>query len=322
MTYNYKSILKTFNYSKENYKIISDFLLYGDIKNPDIKLKVDEVTKVFKPNFKSRDWFRLSTTKSYISAVINIKLETKNRKLEKIIHSWLKKENIGKDVFSTEWVRNPLGQNNDETTLFNFEDNSETEITDVNKKLSINLEMLTKSEDSKLIKLLKEIGMISVKKGGKNRQGEALQGTWINRDLSVKYAEWLDPKFSIWVSQKILELINDGVSWNEIRITTRKDYKPLTDAIEKYILPKYPKMVENIVFGKIANYINLKVIGQKAKEIRIKKGIEENELTRDFFTEENLKEIEKVQIFTEILISHFQLHDFKNLEKEINSYKL
>jgi len=29
MTYKYKSVLKSFQYSKENYKIISDFLLSG-----------------------------------------------------------------------------------------------------------------------------------------------------------------------------------------------------------------------------------------------------------------------------------------------------
>ena len=177
------------------------------------------------------------------------------------------------------------------------------------------LELLNQKQ---FIKLIKAIGLIIVKKGGNDR---TLTGTWIHKDLAVKYAEWLDPKFSIWISQKIQELLNDGVSWNEIRDITKIDYKPLILAIEKYVMPKYPKMDEDILKGRIANFINIKVIGQKAKEIREEKGIEPHELTRDFFTKEELIQIEKLQVFTEILISQFKLHDFQSLEERINLYE-
>jgi prolipoprotein diacylglyceryltransferase len=80
-------------------------------------------------------------------------------------------------------------------------------------------------------------------------------------------------------------------------------------------------MDKNIVYGRIANFINLKVIGQKAKEIREEKGIEPSELTRDFFTKKELDRIEKLQIFTEILISQFEIYTFKELEEKINLYK-
>ncbi|EJF06076.1 hypothetical protein ThvES_00018540 [Thiovulum sp. ES] len=138
----------------------------------------------------------------------------------------------------------------------------------------------------------------------------------------MKYAEWLDPKFSIWISKKIQELVSDGISWNEIRDLTKMDYKPLTLAIKTHIVPLHPKLNYNIVYGKIANYINCRVIGKKAKEIRDEKGIEAHELTRDFFTKEQLDQIEKVQIFTEILISQFDIYDFQSLSKKISKYKL
>jgi hypothetical protein len=169
---------------------------------------------------------------------------------------------------------------------------------------------------------MKSISLVSIKKGNKkgSKKGKSLQGTWIHRDLAIKYAEWIDPEFSIWISQKIQELVSDGVAWNKIRQTTRIDYKPLTDAIEKNIITRYPNMDENIVYGQIANYINIKVIGQKAREIREEKGIEANQLTRDFFTKEELDKIEKLQVFTEILISQFQIYTFKKLEKKIELY--
>jgi len=38
--------------SKESYKIISDFLLSGEKSNPNILLKVNEITNTFRPNAK------------------------------------------------------------------------------------------------------------------------------------------------------------------------------------------------------------------------------------------------------------------------------
>ena len=290
MTYKYSTILKTFNYSKESYKIISDFILSGDITNPDILLNVTKISKEFGkvPN----EWFRISSTISFAKALIRIKIKDNDKRLKKAFLKFIK---------------------------LNMSDTGITRITQNSDFIAI----LEKLDYKQLQKLMKEIGLISIKRGNLkgSKNGKSLQGTWLHKDLSIKYAEWLDSEFSIWISQKIQQLINDGVSWNEIRATTKMDYKPLILAIEKYAMPKYQNMDENILKGQIANYINIRVIGQKAKDIRTEKGIEPHELTRDFFTEENLKEIEKVQIFTEILISHFQLHDFKSLEKEINRYK-
>jgi len=288
MVYKYDSILKTFQYSKESYKIISDFLLSGEKSNPNILLNVTKISKEFgkRPN----DWFAISTTLSFIKALIQIKLEN-GKDLNKIFYKFIKNEKL------TATSKNGNGQNYELVNL---------------------LESLNSKQ---LLKLIKVLGLVVVKTGGANVNGEAIQGTWLHRDLAVEYARWLDPKFSIWISQKIQELINDGVSWNEIRDTTKMDYKPLILAIEKYVMPKYPKMDENIIKGQIANYINLRVMGQKAKEIRANKKIKENELTRDYFQELELHRIEKVQIFAEILISQFQIYDFQTLQQKISQYK-
>jgi hypothetical protein len=282
--YKYESILKTFQYSKESYQIISDFLLAGDITNPDILLNVTKVSKEFGKI--PKDWLRMPSTVSFIKALIQVKIEAEDKKFLRAFKKFLKTEKAIRRF-------SPNGKNID------FIDT---------------LELL---DNKQLQKLMKEIGMIIVKRGGNNRE---LTGTWINRDLAVKYAEWLDPKFSIWISQKILELVNDGVSWNEIRKQTKLDYKPLTDAIEKHIKPLYPKMDDNILYGQIANFINLRVKNQKAKEIREELNISENELTRDYFEKLELEQIEKVQIFAEILISQLKIFDFKTLKEMILKY--
>ena len=286
MPYKYKSILKSFQYSKENYQVISDFLLSGAKSNPNILLNVTKISKEF--GKEPRHWFQLESTLNFIKALIQIKLEANNKKLKTAFRKFISNEEKTNRGISA------VGKNYDFIAI---------------------LELLNQKQ---FIKLIKAIGLIIVKKGGNDR---TLTGTWIHKDLAVKYAEWLDPKFSIWISQKIQELLNDGVSWNEIRDITKIDYKPLILAIEKHAMPKYPKMDEDILKGRIANFINIKVIGRKAKEIREEKGIEPHELTRDFFTKEELIQIEKLQVFTEILISQFKLHDFQSLEERINLYE-
>ena len=285
MAYKYESILKTFEYSKDSYKVISDFLLSGDITNPNVMLNVTKVSKEFgkRPN----DWFANPSVLEFIKALLQVKIESNDKKLIKTFCKFLKDE-------KTITRKSCNGKNNGL------------------------IDKLNSLKQKELMSFLRKIGMLITKKGGNNKE---LTGTWVNRDLAVKYAEWLDPKFSIWVSQKILDLVSDGVAWNKIRLQTRIDYKPLTDAIEKHIRPKYPKMQENILFGQIANFINCRVMGKKAKEIREEKGIEPYELTRDHFTEKQLQQIEKVQVFTEILITQLKFDDFKKLEEMILKYE-
>jgi len=50
MAYKYDSALKHFTYSKESYKIISDFLLSGEKSNPNILLNVTKISKEFGKN--------------------------------------------------------------------------------------------------------------------------------------------------------------------------------------------------------------------------------------------------------------------------------
>jgi len=44
---------------------------------------------------------------------------------------------------------------------------------------------------------------------GKYKDGRS-QGTWMHRLLAIRFAQWLDPKFAIWVDEKIQELLKNG----------------------------------------------------------------------------------------------------------------
>ena len=92
MAYKYESILKTFEYSKDSYKVISDFLLSGDMTNPNVMLNVTKVSKEF--GKRPIKWLELSTTISFSKALIRIKLKNSDNKLEKVFKKYNLKTSI------------------------------------------------------------------------------------------------------------------------------------------------------------------------------------------------------------------------------------
>ena len=172
MTYKYNSVLKSFQYSKENYKIISDFLLSGDKENPNILLNVTKVSKEFDklPN----RWLRLPSTGYFVKALIKIKIKSNNKKFNKIIEKFIKDEKIG--------------------------DARKSRITSNDYFVGITENL----EQKELVKLMKIIGLISVKKGNSkgSNDGKSLKGTWVHKDLAIEYVRWLDPEFQFGYLKK------------------------------------------------------------------------------------------------------------------------
>lgn len=58
--------------------------------------------------------------------------------------------------------------------------------------------------------------LVRVIKGGDS----SLQGTWIMEDLIVNYGQWISPKFAVWVSTVIKELLTEGT----VSMGLPKDY--------------------------------------------------------------------------------------------------
>jgi predicted DNA-binding protein (UPF0251 family) len=228
MPYKFKSVLKSFQYSTENYQIISDFLIDGLKSNPDILLKVNEMTSTFRPKSKPLEWFRISTIKDFISALINVKLEAGDNKLENKINLWIKNENIDRNIFDKR----------------------------------INLRVLQKSQNQQLLKLLTEIGMIEIKKGNLkgSKNGKSIQGTWIHQDLLEEYLKWL-VSFETVVQPDGLYLIQTGeftkigISQDiEKRIKSMKTDNPLEIELLFYKKIKNVRKVESFLHKQLKEY--------------------------------------------------------------------
>jgi ribosomal protein S25 len=151
MPYKYESVLKTFEYSQESLKIISDFLLSGDKKNPEILLNVTAISKHF--NKKPANWFPNPSVVSFAKSLIKIRLEQQDKKFLKGFENFLKNSSFEQD----------------------------------NQFIDI----LTNLDHKELVKLMKEVGLVSVKKGGDNKYNKSIQGTWLHKDLIEEYLKWL-----------------------------------------------------------------------------------------------------------------------------------
>lgn len=51
--------------------------------------------------------------------------------------------------------------------------------------------------------------VIKTESGGQNAGGH----TWLHKRLAIRYAQWLDIMFAIWVDSKIEEIVNNGVAY-------------------------------------------------------------------------------------------------------------
>ena len=57
--------------------------------------------------------------------------------------------------------------------------------------------------------------VITVKGGSKDG---IRGGTWLHRLVAIRYAQWIEPRFAVWVDMKIDEIINNGFALRDAEI--------------------------------------------------------------------------------------------------------
>lgn len=61
--------------------------------------------------------------------------------------------------------------------------------------------------ETELGAILTEVGLVKIIQGGTS----SLQGTWFNDDITIEFARWLSPAFSIWCNDRIKEYLMNGL---------------------------------------------------------------------------------------------------------------
>ena len=178
-----------------------------------------------------------------------------------------------------------------------------------------------------------DLTCLHVKKGGR----DSGQGIYAHHDIALRFAEWLNPAYGVFVNKdyqrlknrEIDELTNRGATWKFDRRDTALWHRLLEVAVRSNIVPKaldipiedlvtipddqLQSMANEIIAGTmiyVSNLINVAVFGKTAKQWR-----DENpELTgniRDYATEDELNlvnylEYQMIQIVAEEPQSHWR----------------
>lgn len=93
-------------------------------------------------------------------------------------------------------------------------------------------------------------------------QNRGRNGLWMHRYLAIYFAMWLDPKFSIWVTVTIEELINGGSH-------QRKELLGETVRLKKIIAEKNELLKSNTDYQEL--------VDAKAAIMRLGKDLQEND---------------------------------------------
>lgn len=124
---------------------------------------------------------------------------------------------------------------------------------------------LTKDYLSSLCKRRKILlaDLVVVKKGGFD------SGTWINRFVAVRFAQWLNVDFAIWVDEKIIELLTTG----SVSIITPPSQLDLARQVVQLLEQKekdQPKIKYHDEVLSAANTFTITIIAKELKLTAIK----------------------------------------------------
>jgi hypothetical protein len=111
------------------------------------------------------------------------------------------------------------------------------------------------------------IGIFS--KSGKNG------GTYAHKDIAFEFGSAISPSFKLFVIkeyQRLKDIESNiyGIEWNVKRVLSKANYQIHTDAIKKYIIPKYgyTQAKEWILYADEADLLNLVLFRCTAKQWR------------------------------------------------------
>lgn len=100
-----------------------------------------------------------------------------------------------------------------------------TELNEISK-----LESSSSVARTKLLKVLKNTGLVSTKAGAPETGG----GTWMHPKLGVAFARWLDVRFAVWCDTQIDTIIHgtpEASDWQRLRHEAASSYKVMSDVL-------------------------------------------------------------------------------------------
>lgn len=121
---------------------------------------------------------------------------------------------------------------------------------------------IKRATHNQILRLIKKTGLVKTKSGAPETGG----GTWLNSDLGVPFARWLDVRFAIWCDRQIRALIaghHPHFDWKRARSEAASSFKVMADVL-KLVRDEQGKVTASHHYINEARLINGVLSGQFA----------------------------------------------------------
>jgi hypothetical protein len=171
--------------------------------------------------------------------------------------------------------------------------------------------------------LKKEVkgGIIPPLKRGKDfiytKRGKYHGGTWVHKELFLKFASWVSVQFERDMHRLVMKLLVYSDQLKIDRLDTKFLYKELGKTVKEIYLEKQSENGKRFAYQNLANLINLKVLGYTAKQYRELHDVDPNIAIRDTLPDETLEAIIEVEKDMNGYIKYGEIYDYDTLKKKI-----
>ena len=149
------------------------------------------------------------------------------------------------------------------------------------------------------------------------KRGKYNGGTWVHKELFLKFASWVSVRFERDMHRLVMRLITYSDQLKIDRLDTKFLYKELGKTVKEIYLEKQSDNGKRFAYQNLANLINLKVLGYTAKQYREMYNVDPNVAIRDTLPDETLEEIIEVEKDMNGYIKYGEIYDYDTLKKKI-----
>jgi len=150
------------------------------------------------------------------------------------------------------------------------------------------------------------------------RAGKYHSGTWIHKNLFLKFITILDVNLEIAMHDMVMDIIKHSKVLKVDRADTKHLFKDLTKTIKDIYIPKQSENGQKFAYSTLANLVNKKAIGMNRKQYCKLNKLDDKLPIRDTFPEDALQSIKNCEVDLNGLIKYAKITDYEVLKLRFN----
>jgi hypothetical protein len=166
-----------------------------------------------------------------------------------------------------------------------------------------------------------------------------LQGTWIDVNVAVNLAQWINPEFGAWAAIALTALINNDFAaltkeaeeakqhvqslWREVRDSGIEVRKSFTQSIKESYLKRHPE-TDKVPFWEYSNprdLLNVLLTGFPAKYWSDRYQLATDEQLRNHWGLPHLRRLERIEELSQVFVDEDEMKPTEAIRKAIETFR-